>query len=98
MDVLRQILSPRVQNRRDPNRAAQMPWVSPEGEQRVGGRAAEQRVQHARIALGERVEAVREGEDDVEVRNGQQVGSARREPLRFREGLTLRTMPIATGV
>ena len=98
MEVLREILSPRVQNRRDPDCAAEMPRVSPEGEERIGGRAEEKRVDHARIALRERVEVVRQGEDDVEVRNGQQVGAPRREPPLFGEGLTLRTMPIATGV
>src|SRR6267143_6211281 len=98
MHVLRKILSPRVQDRGDADGAAEMSWVSTEGEQRVSGRAKEQCVDHARIALRERVEVVRQGEDDVEVRNGQQVGAPRREPPLGGERLTLRTMPIATGV
>ena len=98
MEVLREILAPRVQNRRDADGAAEMSRVSPEGEQRVGSRAKQERIDHARIALRERVEVVRQGEDDVEVRNGQQVGAPRREPPRCGEHLTLRTMSIATGV
>ena len=98
MEVLREVLSPRVQNRRDPDRAAEMPRVLPEGEQRVGGCAEEQRVDHARIALRERVHVVRQGEDHVEIGNRQQVGAPRREPPLGGERLTLRTMPIATGV
>ena len=35
---------------------------------------------HARIVLGERIEIVRQREDDVEVWNGQQVGAPGGEP------------------
>jgi len=40
-----------VQDRRDPDGAAEMSRVSAEGEERVGRRAEEQRIEHARIAL-----------------------------------------------
>ena len=96
--MLRQILPPRVQNRGDPDGAAQMAAVAPEGEERVGCRTKEERVDYPRIAVGPCVEVVRQGEDDVEVRNGQAVGLARREPPFLGKGLTLWTVPIATGV
>ena len=67
MKMLRKILPPRVQHRRDADRATEMPRVSTEGEQRVGGGAEEERVDHARIALREGVERVRQGEDDVKI-------------------------------
>src|SRR5262245_30753274 len=98
MEMLRQILPPRVQNRGDADRAAEMPRVSPEGEQRVGGGTKEKRVDHARIALGEGIERMREGEDDVEVRNRQEVGLAGGEPALLCGGLALRAVAIATGV
>jgi hypothetical protein len=98
MEMLRKILTPGVQDRGDPDRATEVSRVSTEREQGVGGGAEEQRVNDARIALCERVQIVRQGEDDVEVRNGQQVGAPRREPSRGGKHLTLRTMPIATGV
>ena len=98
MEVLREILPPRVEDRGDADRAAEVPRVTSEGEQRVGGRAKEERVDDARIALRQRVEVVRQREDDVEVRNRQQVGAARREPPFLGEGLTLGAMAIATGV
>ena len=41
---------------------------------------------------------MRQREDDVEVRNGQQVGAARGEPPFLGQRLTLRAVPIATGV
>ena len=56
MQMLREILPPRVQNRDDADRAAEMARIAAEGEQRVGGRAEQQRVDHARIPLREGVE------------------------------------------
>ncbi len=98
MEVLREGLAPGVEHRGDADRAAQMPRVAPEGEQRVGGRAEEQRVEHARIALRAGVEGVGHGEDHVKVRDRQEVGFARGEPPFLGERLTLRTMAIAAGV
>ena len=74
MEVLGEGLAPRVQDRGDPDRAAEVPRIAAEGEQRVGGRAEEQRIDHARIALRQRIEQMRERQDDVAVRNGQEVG------------------------
>ena len=59
MQVLREILPPRMQNRRDADRAAEMPRVPTEGEQRIGGGTKEQRIDNPRIALCERIEVVR---------------------------------------
>ncbi len=70
MQVLREILSPGVQNRGDPDRPAEMARISSEGQQCVGGGAKQQRVDHAGIALREGIEVVWQCEDDVEVRNG----------------------------
>src|SRR5712691_7340986 len=98
MEVLREGLAPRVEDRGDPNRAAEMLRIAPEGEQRVGGRAEEERVEHARIALCEGIDVVRQGEDDMKVRNWEQFGAARGEPPFFGERLALRAMAIATGV
>ena len=69
MEVLREILPPRVQNRGDADRAAEVPRITPEGEQGVGRSAEEQRIDNPRIALCERIEVVRQREDDVKVRN-----------------------------
>jgi len=54
--VVRQGWSPRVEDGRDADRPAQMPWIAAEGEQRVGGRPEEERVDHARIARRECIE------------------------------------------
>ncbi len=98
VEMLRKILPPRMQNRRDADRAAEMTGIAPEGEQGVGGGAEEERVEHARIALREGVERVRQRKDDVEIRNRQQLGAPRREPPFFAQGLALGAMAVATGV
>ena len=76
----------------------EVPRIAPEGKEGTGGRAETDRVEDARIALRERVEVVRQREDDVEVRNGQEVGLARRQPPLFRQRLTLRTVTIAARI
>jgi len=98
MQVLREILPPRVQHRGNADHPAKVLRIAAEGEQRVDRGAEEQRVDHARIALRERIEQMRECKDDVEVRNGQEVGVARREPSFLGERLTLGAMPVAAGV
>ena len=87
-----------MEDRGDPNRAAEVTRVAPEGEQRLGGGMEQERVDDPRIALCEGVEGVRQREHDMEVRNRQQVGAAGRQPSFFGEGLTLRAMAIATRV
>lgn len=98
MQVLRQILPPRMQNRGDPDGATKMARIASEGQQRGGRRPEEKRVEHPWIALRQCVEIVWEREDDVEVGNGQQVRLARREPPFCGERLALGAMTIATGV
>ena len=70
MQMLREILPPRMQHRGEADRAAKMPRVPTEAEQGVGGGAEEERIHDPRIALGERIEIMRQGEDDMEVRDG----------------------------
>jgi hypothetical protein len=52
----------------------QVSRVATEGEQGGGRGAEQQRVDHPRIPLGERIEHVGEGEDHMEVGNREEVG------------------------
>ena len=62
-----------------PSVPPQVSRIAPEGEQRVRRRPKQQRIDHPGIALRERVEVVRQGEDHVKVRNRQEIPpSARR--------------------
>lgn len=88
---MREGLAPRVEERGDADGAAEVTRIASEGEQGVRGGAEEERVDHARIALRQGIERVRESEDDVEVGNGQQVGLAGRQP-------PLRGQRLALGV
>ncbi len=93
MEMLREGLAPRVKNRGDADRPAEVPRITPESEERVRGSPEEERVEDAGIALGERMEGVRQREDDMEVRNRQEVGLSRGEPPLLREGLITVTLP-----
>ena len=96
--MLGEILSPGVQDRRAPEVAAEMARIAPEGGEGVGGRPEEQRVEDAGIALGERVERMRQREDHMEVLDGQQFRAAGVEPADLGEGLALGTVAVAAGV
>ena len=98
MEMLGQILAPRVEDGRDPDRPAEVLRILAEGEERVRRGAEEHGVEDVRVALRERVEGMGQREDEMEIRNGQQVGAPGGEPPFFREGLTLRTMPVPTRV
>ena len=98
VEMLRQRLSPRVEDRGDPDRAAEMTGIASKGQQRVGRGAEEEAVHHARISLREGIEIVGQGEDHVKVWDGQAARRAGREPALFRERLTLGTVAIPTGV
>lgn len=91
MPVLRERLAPCVEDRGDPDRPAEVPGIATEREQRVGRGTEEERIDHARVALRERIDVMRQGEDDVQVRNGQQVGLPRGEPPFLPTGSALPT-------
>ena len=96
--MLREGLSPGVQDGGDADRPAKMRGIATEREQGVGGGPKQQRIQHARIALGQGVEGMRQGEDEVEVRNREHLSPAGLEPPFFCDGLALRAMAIAARV
>jgi len=67
------------------------------GECRCGG-AEQEIVDNPRSVERERTELVGQGEDDMEVVDGQQIGAAGLEPVGLSQGLTLRAMAISTGM
>ncbi len=66
--------------------------------QRFGRSLEQDVVDHPLVLEGDRRDLFGDGEDNVEVRHGQQVGLAVAEPLRAGERLTLRTVPVTAGV
>src|SRR4030095_13443461 len=55
-------------------------------------------VQQPGVAQRQRIELFRQGEDDMKVRQRQQLDAALLQPALLVQALTLRAMPIATGV
>jgi hypothetical protein len=98
VEVLGEILSPGVQDRRAAEVAAEMAGIAGEGGEGVGDGVEEQGVERTGIALGERVEGVRQGKDQMEVLDGQQFGAAGVEPPFLGERLALGTVTVAAGV
>ena len=72
--------------------------VPTELEQRLTSGCKQEAEKQPFCAQDERVEGVRQGKDGVKVWHREEVGLAVCHPLRFGEALTLRTVPIATGV
>jgi len=98
VDVLGERLAPGVEDGRDADGPTEVAGVAPEGQKGVGHGAKQEVVDDARIPLGERIERMREREDDVKVRDREQLGPARREPAVAGNRLTRRAVAIATRV
>ena len=98
MEVLRQILPPGVQDGRAAEVAAEMAGIAAEGGEGVGGGVEEEGVEEPGVALREGVEGMRQGEDEMEVLDGQQLRAAGVEPALFGEGLAFGTVTVAAGV
>ena len=63
------------------------------------GRRLEQDVVDERLVLKrDRRDRRGDGKDDMEIGDGQQFGAAIGQPLEARQTLTLRTVPVATGI
>ena len=77
---------------------AEMPGIGGDGEQRLGCRAEQQIVHHRLVLVRDRGDLGRQGEDQVEVADRQQIGLAGSEPILRRRALALRAMPVATRV
>lgn len=96
--MLAEVLSPGVEHGRDAELAAQVAGIAREGLERGDGALEQQGVDEARIALGERVESVGQREDDVEVGDGQQLGSAGLDPARLGQRLAPWAVSVSAGV
>src|SRR5713226_3805177 len=90
--------APGVEDGGEADAGAEVPGIGGDGEQRFGRRAEQQIVDHRLVLVGERGDLGRQGEDQVEVADRQQIGLARGEPILRRRTLALGTMPVAARV
>src|SRR3954447_26159795 len=98
MWMVRHRRAPAVEHGGGANAGAEVLGVGGDGEQRLG-RGAEQEVVDNRLVLvGDRSDLGRQGEDQVEIADRQQIGLAGGEPVPRRRALALGTMAVATRV
>jgi len=91
-------LPPRVEHGGDAEGTAEVPRIAAKAREGGGRRLKEQAVDHARVALGQRVQGVGQREDDVEVGNGQDLAAPGGEPAFGGHALALRAVAVPAGV
>ena len=96
MRVMGQRLSPGVQDGDEADLGAEA--FGGERHERLGGGAHQQAVDRLLVLEGDLGRRRRQGEDDVEVGNRQQLGLTSGEPLRARRPLTLPAMAVSARV
>ncbi len=77
----REGLAPGVEDGGEAELSAEVLRVASKGLDRLARREEEQIVEDPRSGEGQRAQLVRQREDDMEVRDGEQIGTARREPV-----------------
>ena len=96
--VMTEVAAPGVQGHEQAGQGAEVAGVGAQVEQ-AGARGIEQQPRHERaVELPQAEEAVRQGEDDVEVRAGQQLGQLGGEPALARRVGAARAAAVAAGV
>ena len=98
MQMLTEILAPGVKHHRDPDLAPEPLGISTEGLQGLRGRLKQEVVDHLWISLGERVDLVGQGEDQMEIGHRQELCTACLDPTLLGQRLALRAMAVAAGV
>ena len=91
-------LAPGVQHGQHAGAGAEVLGVRGHFEHRLGGAAEQQVVDHPGIAQGDRVEGIRQREDQVEVRHREQLGGAGLQPPCRGRGPAGGAVAVAAGV
>jgi hypothetical protein len=72
--------------------------VGRDGDQRLGRGLEQQAVDDGLVVVGDVANRGRQGEDQVVVGHGQQLGFSLGQPFLGGDGLALRAMPVAAGI
>jgi hypothetical protein len=88
------VLSPSVEHTKKADICTQMFWIAGKFEQRRCTSSEQQIVKQSLVLQHERREFVGQGEDDVKVRDGQQLSPALGEPTGAGAALTRGAVPI----
>jgi len=98
MRVMLQGLAPGVKHSDKTDLGAEVLRVGGDPAQRLGGRAEQDGVDRLLVLEGDLGRRRRHREDDVEVRDWQELGLLGRQPLGAGVTLAFRAMPVAAGV
>jgi hypothetical protein len=90
--------APGVEHGSGTDAGAEVLGIGRDGEQRLGRRLEQRVVDHRHVLVGDRGDLGRQGEDQVEVADRQQIGLAGGEPVLRRRALALGTMAVAARV
>ena len=85
--------SPGVEHRRDADLCAEMFGIGGDSQRGLGARFGQQVVDHPFVLIGDVGDRPWQGEDDVEIADGQQFGLAGRQPRAGGAGLALGAVP-----
>jgi hypothetical protein len=94
MGMMLEVLSPGMEHAEKPDLRAEVFGVAGKFEQRSGTGAEEQIIEQTLVLQDQSGELVGQGEDDVEVRHGQQLGGTRGQPPGPRVALAPGTVPV----
>ena len=78
--------------------SAKVFWLGGDGDQGLGGGFEQDVVDHCLVLVGDVGDRLRQGEDDVEIGNVQQLGLPCRQPVFRRRALALGAMAVAARV
>ena len=95
MGMMLEVLSPTMEHAEEADLRAEVSWIAGSFEQRCGTGAKEQIVKQPLVLEDERGELGGQGEDDMEVRHGQQLGGTRGQPPGPRVALAPGAVPVA---
>jgi len=95
MGMMLEVLSPGVEHAEEPYVGSEVPGIAGQFEHRRSAGAVEQIIEQPLVLEDKSGELVRQREDDVKVRSGQQFSRAHRQPFCARVPLALGAMPIA---
>ena len=95
MGMMLEVLSPGMEHAEESDVGSQVLGIASQFEHRRGAGAVEQIVEQPLVLEDKSGELMRQSEDDVEVRNGQQFSRARGQPFCARVPLALGAVPVA---
>ena len=94
--MVHEVLSPRVKNGNEPGLHPET--LTRKFRERLGGGFEKDVIENLPVSQGKGIELVRQGEDDVEVLDGEELFPPCLDPLLFLQELTLRAVPVPARV